>query len=168
MKIPPIYHKPAEWDPLNGQLPDAAHVAQVDAIATWLVTRRPPIPPSIGAAMNNATYTEIVHVPAYVEHIGFRFLAAGSGDLDVSCSDDTYDARVEVSGGGNARTDASIYQLITPLSSVTSSTLNRALDVDDQSSPHRITVTFTVPSSVWVWEAVPFFLARNGTTLLPL
>lgn len=167
MKYPPTYFTPGVWEPLNGQLPSGTHAGEIDAFGCWLATRRPPVPPGIGAPMNNQTYTELLHVPQFCEHLAFIILASGSGDIDITCSDDSFDARVKISSGGTTRDDATYHHIATPISSVSVDTLNRALDLTDQASPHLVTISFEVPSDVYVWEVVPYYLPRLFDSALP-
>lgn len=167
MKFPPIYFTPGEFQPLNGQLPDAIHAGELDAFACWLATRRLPIPPSIGAVMNDGTYTELIQPLQYVEHVGFLLLAAGIGNVVITCSDDSKNAQVVIGGGGTTREDAAYYQVNTPMSSPGGHTFNRAVDIADRSSPHVVTLTFEVPATVYVFEVIPFALPRLFDSELP-
>ncbi len=170
MKKPTQYYTPGTWEPLNGHLPDGIHAGDVDMFATWLATLRMPIPAGIGAAMNDQTYTELIHVPQYCEQLGFLILAGGSGNLDISCSDDAYEMRIKVNSldtNGSTRDEATWHQVNTPIGNVSSDTLNRTLELTDQAYPHIVTVELDVPSGVYLWEVVPFFLPRSLESDLP-
>jgi hypothetical protein len=177
MKKAPIYYKPGTWEPLNGQLPDGAHAGELDQFACYLATQRLSVPVDIGRAMTSISYFSIeystlLHVPQFCEHIALYIKANGSGTITVDTSDDAYSAKVEV----NTKIDtaatpeygnATWHQLVMPMDSVTVDTESRALDVDDLDHEHVVTLTYTCPVNVYVWEVVPFFLPRRFDTTLP-
>jgi len=170
MNLAPTIFKPGALELLNGDLAEGIHASDLDTFATWLAVQRPPIPPNIGAPMNNfSEYKETIHVPQFCEHIGFSLFCAGSGDVDISCSDDSYGCRVYVQSPGTTRDKGEWYHVTTPLtgSGATTSLNQRALALDDDYAPHTVTVTYSVPSGVYVWEVVPRFLPRSVDSPLP-
>lgn len=169
MKYPPAYLTPGEWTPNNGDLAEGVHAGQVDAFGCWLAVQRHPIPANIGAAMSNyASYTEVLHVPQFCEHIGFSMFCSGAGEVEIRSQDDSFLSTVYVETPGGADREAGEwYHVTTPVSSVTSDTLQRALELDDQTAPHTARITYDVPATVYVWEVVPFFLTRSVGSQLP-
>lgn len=167
MRYPPLYFQPGVWEPMNGQLAEGVHAGEIDAFACWLATQRLPIPPSIGAVMNNQAYGELLQVPQYSQHVGFAIFASGSGDLDITCDMDAYGSRVYIDTPGTTRNSATWYFVNTPLASVTDSTRQRALNVTDSTRPAIAELIYTVPSGVYVWEIVPFILPRSFGAELP-
>ena len=170
MNLAPVFFKPGALNLLNGDLAEGVHASEIDTFATWLAVQRLPIPANIGTPLNNfSEYKEAIHVPQFCEHIGFSLFCAGSGDIDITCSDDSFGSRVYVESPGTTRDTAEWYHVITPLtgSGITTSLNQRALGVTDQASPHFITVTYNVPSTVYVWEIIPRFLIRSASSALP-
>lgn len=170
MNLAPTFFKPGSLELLNGDLAEGIHASELDTFATWLAVSRLPIPPNIGAPLNNfSEYKETIYAPQYCEHIGFSLYCSGSGDIDIVCSDDSYGCRVYVESPGTTRDKAEWYHVVTPLtgSGTTTSLNQRALGVDDQNQPHTITITYSVPSTVYVWEVVPRFLPRDFGNALP-
>lgn len=170
MKLAPTIFKTGSLNLLNGDLAEGIHASDLDTFATWLAVQRPPIPPNIGAPMNNwPEYKETIHVPQFCEHIGFSLFCAGSGHVDISCSDDSFGCRVYVESPGTTRDKGEWYHVTTPLTGtgITTSLNQRALGLNDDSAPHIVTVTYNVRSGVYVWEVVPRFLPRDLSTELP-
>lgn len=178
MKKPPIYYKPGTWQPLNGQLPDGVHAGEIDQFACWLATRRLPIPCGVGAPIGSVsglptqTYTELLHVPHYCEHVAFLVNAWGNGAMQVKSSDDSYTAGLTVAttpsiSGVPVYEEAKWHQLVMPMDSVTTGNQARAVDVDDLSSEHVITLEWTVALGVYLFEIVPWFLPRRFDSELP-
>ena len=167
MKYAPIYFKPGDFAPLNGQLPSAAHAGELDAFACWLATRRLPSLPSIGTPMNGNTYSEYIHIPQYSEHIGLLLFAAGEGTVTITSTSDTFSVQLQVSTGGVDRDDATYHYCSQALADVSSHNLTRAIDVSDAATDAVEVLTFVVPSTVYVWEVVPYILPRFFDNVLP-
>ncbi len=167
MKLPPPYFTPGTWSPKNGDLPAGTHASEIDAFCTWLATRRLNTLGNVGAVMSNETYSFIINVPQYSEHVGFIIFAAGEGDLVLKCSQDAYDATIEISGGGSTRDLASYYFASTPTPVVGSHTIHRSLNLNDVSSSTVAVVGLEVPSTIYVWEVAPFILPRIFGNELP-
>lgn len=167
MQFAPQAFVPSVWGPLNGQLPSGVHATEVDTFATWLATRRMPIPPSVGAPMNGQTYTEFVHVNQTSEHLAFIILAAGAGDLDISCDDDSHDIQIKITGGGSTRSHASYYHVNQVIKTVSTNTMHRAFNLTDENIDSVVSVTFTVPADVYIFEIIPYVLPRSYDSLLP-
>ena len=148
MRLPPIGFVPDDtWTVHNGQAAKAMHAQEIDRFTTWLATAPPPCPTFFGLWVAGTTFELEATAPQFVASCRLAFFACGRGRLDCTCDDDGTNVRMQVyQGDGSVPVvaDADWWMLGPAKLPAYTADQDRALEVDEASSPVQVRLTWTI------------------------
>lgn len=147
----PLSFRPGPWETHNGAAARSSHAVEIDRFATWLAcAKRHPIPVPIGHVLGaGVVLTSRLLLPAYVQHLAVGLLTTGWGEVEITSSSDAYTSVVPVALSSGVTATHTLDQAAwvwaqDRLQGVSVDGLHRALEVDDDSAPQEVTLTFEI------------------------
>jgi len=141
MRYPPVDSPPGNAAKIyNGEAARALDAMGLDRATCRLACWKPNQPASIAQRFvdNGQAYEIRADIPRFTEHVMVGFLATGRGHIDITCTDDTWDARILVEGpsqglvADHAILTAAAIVTAGPLGTVSSHTIDRDITIDFQ------------------------------------